>query len=121
MRAIGVWIVVGGLMIAGNACGQAPAPQSKAGGQAKQSAPAVVVVKRLRCEYKVDPVGIDVRRPRLSWELESTETNVVQTSYEVRVGRSERELEAGKAIWMGGKLNSDASIDVEYGGPALAS
>ena len=25
----------------------------------------------LRCEYKVDPLGIDVKRPRLSWIVQS--------------------------------------------------
>ena len=78
-------------------------------------------VKRLRCEYRVDPMGIDVRKPRLSWELESTEKGVMQTSYEVRVARSERELEMGKVVWLGGKLGSDASVGVEYGGRELVS
>ena len=26
-------------------------------------------VQKLRCEYQTDPVGIDVLRPRLSWQL----------------------------------------------------
>jgi len=80
-----------------------------------------LTVKHLRCEYKVDPLGIDVGRPRLSWELESAERGVVQTSYEVRVAASERDLAKGKAIWESGKQSSDASIHVEYGGPALES
>ncbi len=78
-------------------------------------------VKKLRCEYKVDPVGIDVRKPRLSWELVSADKGVMQTSYEVRVAGSEAELAKGKVIWDSGTQPSDASIQVEYGGPALAS
>jgi alpha-L-rhamnosidase len=78
-------------------------------------------VKRLRCEYKVDPLGIDVAKPRVSWELESAERNVVQTSYEVQVARSEKELEKGKVIWDSGDVKSDASVGVEYAGPALVS
>jgi alpha-L-rhamnosidase len=80
-----------------------------------------LAVKNLRCEYKVDPVGIDVRKPRLSWELASMEKGVLQTSYEVRVAGSEAEIARGKAIWDSGKQASDASIQVEYGGPALES
>ena len=80
-----------------------------------------LAVKNLRCEYKTDPVGIDVRKPRLSWELASTEKGVIQTSYEVRVAGSEAEIARGKAIWDSGKQASDASIQVEYGGPALES
>ena len=53
-------------------------------------------MKNLRCEYKVDPMGIDVRKPRLSWELVSAEKGVMQTSYEVRVAGSEAELAQGK-------------------------
>jgi alpha-L-rhamnosidase len=80
-----------------------------------------LAVKNLRCEYKVDPVGIDVRKPRLSWELASAEKGVLQTSYEVRVAGSEAKMARGKAIWDSGKQASDASIQVEYGGPALES
>ncbi len=82
---------------------------------------AVLEVKKLRCEYKVDPVGIDVRKPRLSWELVSADKGVMQTSYEVRVAGSEAELVKGKVVWDSGTQPSDASIQVEYGGPALAS
>src|SRR5580692_6840925 len=80
-----------------------------------------LAVKNLRCEYKVDPMGIDVRKPRLSWELVSAEKSVMQTSYEVRVAGSEAELAKGKVIWDSGTQASDASIQVEYGGPAVAS
>ena len=80
-----------------------------------------LAVKNLRCEYQADPVGIDVRKPRLSWQLESSERGVMQTSYEVRVAGSEEQLAKGKPIWGSGKQTSDASIQVEYGGPALES
>src|SRR6476661_468823 len=80
-----------------------------------------LAVTNLRCEYKVDPLGIDVRKPRLSWELVSAEKGVMQTSYEVRVAASEAELAREKVIWESGKQASDASIQVEYGGPAVES
>lgn len=82
---------------------------------------APLAATQLRCEYKVDPLGIDVRKPRLSWQLASADKAVMQTSYEVRVAASEAELAKGKLIWDSGKQASDASIQVEYGGPALAS
>jgi alpha-L-rhamnosidase len=80
-----------------------------------------LAVKNLRCEYKVDPMGIDVRKPRLSWELVSVEKGVLQTNYEVRVAGTEAELARGKLIWDSGRQASDQSIQVEYGGPALES
>src|SRR5438552_13803797 len=91
---------------------------ASAGAGRAQTLPAV---KNLRCEYQADPVGIDVRKPRLSWQLESSERGVTQTSYEVRVAGSEEQLAKGKPIWGSGKQTSDASIQVEYGGPALES
>ena len=82
---------------------------------------APLAVKNLRCEYKVDPLGIDVRKPRLSWELASEDRGVIQTSYEVRVAGTETDLAKGKEIWSSGKVTSDASNQVEYAGPALES
>jgi alpha-L-rhamnosidase len=80
-----------------------------------------LAVKHLRCEYKLDPLGIDVKKPRFSWELVSAEKGVMQTSYEVRVAGSEAELAKGMVIWNSGTQASDASIQVEYAGPPMAS
>jgi alpha-L-rhamnosidase len=82
---------------------------------------AALAVKNLRVEYKVDPLGIDVAKPRLSWQLESGERGVMQTTYEVRLAGSEAELAKGKVLWESGKVASDASIQVQYAGPALES
>lgn len=84
-------------------------------------ADTTLAVRNLRCEYKADPRGIDVRKPRLSWELASTERSVVQTSYEIRVAGSEGDLTERELLWDSGKQSSNASIQVEYGGPALES
>jgi len=70
----------------------------------------------LRCEYKVDPLGIDVLRPRLSWQLTAEGRGVVQSAYQVRVARTETEL-ANAAIWDSGRVDSDQSIHVVYDGP----
>src|SRR5438309_3670105 len=72
-----------------------------------------LAVKNLRCEYQADPVGIDVRKPRLSWQLESAERGVAQSSYEVRVAASEADLAKGKGLWQSGKQASDTSVQVE--------
>ena len=48
---------------------------------------------RLRTEYLKDPVGIDVRQPRLFWNCEGGKT---QTAYELRT-------ECGGAEWESGK------------------
>jgi alpha-L-rhamnosidase len=69
----------------------------------------------LRCEYKVDPLGIDVAQPRLGWQLQSTARGVVQSAYQLQVARE------GKTLWDTGRVASDRSTHVPYGGPALES
>ena len=75
-------------------------------------------VKELVCEYQVNPMGIDVQKPRLSWQMASVEANVLQTAYEIKVTD---QTAKGKQIWTSGKVNSDKSVNVAYDGPALKS
>ncbi len=76
----------------------------------------------LRTEYKENPLGIDVRSPRLSWRIEAAGRGVVQTAYEVRVARSESGPQSkGGLVWGSGKVASDESIQRPYEGPALRS
>jgi alpha-L-rhamnosidase len=75
----------------------------------------------LRCEYRLNPVGIDIAKPRLFWKLASEERNVMQGAYQVHVASSEKKLLAGTLIWDSGKTDSDRSIHIVYDGPALLS
>jgi alpha-L-rhamnosidase len=78
-------------------------------------------VRNLRCEYKTDPLGVDARNPRLSWELTSTEKGVLQTSYEVRVTTSGPNSTKQRVVWETGKVESSASNQVVYSGEPLQS
>jgi len=79
-------------------------------------------VTKLVTEYHVNPVGIDVEKPRFSWQLISEEENVMQTAYEIRVALSKSDLtKKSKQIWSSGKVESDQSVNLEYSGPALKS
>ena len=49
----------------------------------------------LKCEYLVNPLGIDVRQPRLSWVLEHSKRGQMQTAYQVQVATSPALLEQG--------------------------
>ena len=80
-----------------------------------------LTVTNLRCEYKNNPVGMDVLHPRLSWELLSAERGTAQTTYQVRVAVSAAKLAKNELLWDSGKQASDASIHVAYEGPALQS
>ena len=44
-----------------------------------------VIVKNLRCENRINPLGIDMLNPRFSWQLVSDHRNILQTAYEIRV------------------------------------
>src|SRR5215469_16638139 len=79
-------------------------------------------VIRLRTEYKENPIGIDVRRPRFGWQIVSEERGVAQSAYQVRVARGESEFDrAGGVLWDSGRVNSDESTHVVYDGPPLQS
>lgn len=76
----------------------------------------------LRIEYMETPLGVDVRVPRLSWVLESDERCQEQTAYQILVSTSEELLQADIGdMWDTGKVNSDQSIHIEYGGKELES
>jgi alpha-L-rhamnosidase len=77
---------------------------------------------RLRCEYRVDPLGIGERKPRLSWVLESEVRGQTQSAYRVLVAGNERDLEAEENLhWDSGRVESSRSVGIEYEGEALRS
>lgn len=76
----------------------------------------------LRCEYKVNPLGIDVAVPRLSWIVESKHRGQKQTAYRVIVAGSEKKLKADIGdLWDTGRVESDETSCIEYTGKDLAS
>ena len=62
------------------------------------SASAENQVANLLCEYHTNPLGIDVVKPRLSWQMNTTEKNVQQTAYEIRVANTKAHLDK-KSKW----------------------
>lgn len=81
---------------------------------------AQVSIGNLRCEMLVNPQGIDVKQPRLSWELQSNQRNVVQVSYLILVSSSEQNLQQENGdMWNSGAINSNQSLHVTYSGAGL--
>ncbi|TKK71040.1 alpha-L-rhamnosidase [Ilyomonas limi] len=79
-----------------------------------------LTVGNLCCEYKQDPVGIDNIQPHLSWQLLSSEKNILQTAYQVMVSDDSLSLIHDTAdIWNSNKIVSAASIQVAYAGKPL--
>ncbi|MHC4682570.1 MAG: glycoside hydrolase family 78 protein [Planctomycetota bacterium] len=78
--------------------------------------------KNLRCEYRIDPLGIDLTRPRLSWVLDSRRRFQKQTAYQILVAGSEKDLVRNRGrLWDTGKVKSDRSSQVVYEGKPLKS
>ena len=92
-----------------------------AGSHSWAAAPARTAVD-LRCEYRQNPLGIDVPPPRLSWKLQSDTRGVRQHAYQVLVASSAELLSNGTGdLWDSGKVESDASAHVVYAGEPLPS
>jgi len=84
--------------------------------------PADVQIRSLRCEYLDNPLGIDVRAPRLSWQLDSGERGQRQTAYRILAASSPALLQRGRGdLWDSGKVETDQSLHVPYGGKPPAA
>jgi len=80
---------------------------------------AQVKVQNLLVENLSNPIGMDIIRPRLSWQLLSDGRNVSQTAYEIRVGTNSNLSKEKKLQWTSGIISSDSSVHVVYKGAAL--
>ncbi|WP_333757898.1 family 78 glycoside hydrolase catalytic domain [Streptomyces sp. ISBFB 2968] len=102
----------GAVAAAGSGTGDGPAKTGTTGTGLR--------VVRTGVEYTENLLGTDVERPRLSWELAAPGHGARQTAYHVRVtrdsgGRGPRT----RTVWDSGKVASDRSVGIPYGGPAL--
>src|ERR1700720_3334418 len=75
----------------------------------------------LECESLLTALGMDAKKPVLSWKLQDTSADAQQTAYEIQVASSGALLAAGKAdVWDSNRVESGDSIGASYRGPALA-
>lgn len=87
------------------------------------SASAAVTVTQLRCEWAVDPAGVDVAAPHLTWQLTSDrpDTDVI-AGWQVWVASNASALAAGQAdLWDSGKQPWGDGGPVAYAGKPLGS
>jgi len=77
-------------------------------------------VTHLRCEYRENPLGIELVKPQLGWVIEGggRESNVTgqkQTADQVLVASSEPLLKNDQGdLWDSGKVASDQSVLVVH-------
>ena len=79
-----------------------------------------LVVKDLTVEYKINPVGIDVLKPRFSWKIEGSGNDIMQTAYSLRVATGKK-FSPSQIVWKSGMIPGDGSVLQEYAGSALKS
>src|SRR5262249_39610446 len=70
----------------------------------------------------VNPLGVDAAQPRLSWIVQSARRAERQTAYQILVASGPAALGKGQGdLWDSGKVSSDETAQVPYGGGALTS
>jgi alpha-L-rhamnosidase len=74
-------------------------------------------VTDLRTEYLRNPIGIDVRTPHFSWQMNSSERGAKQTAYEITVSTDKN---ASNTVWSSGRIESGKSVNNTYAGASLA-
>ena len=79
-----------------------------------------IVVDKILCENRIDPIGIDVTAPRLSWVLASNKRNSSQSAYQIQVYTS-MSTDKSNLVWDSSKVISDESVHIIYNGPELLS
>ena len=86
------------------------------------SASAVLQVNSLRCEYLVDPLGIDKTTPRLSWVVDSPTRGDKQTAWQVIVASTPEGIAGNQGdLWDSGMVTGDDTSQITYAGSALTS
>jgi len=81
-----------------------------------------IKIAYLSCGYRNNPIGIDLVSPGLSWKLESSKRNVMQTAYQILVSSSAAGLKKNIGdIWDTKRVNSGQSIQIAYKGAKLLS
>jgi alpha-L-rhamnosidase len=75
----------------------------------------------LRCEYRLNPLGLDETKPRLSWQLNDTRQGAHQTAYHLTAATSRQRLESKPDLWDTGRVKTDQCLDIVYAGKRLTS
>lgn len=71
-----------------------------------------IEIKNLQVNFMHNPIGLD-SKPLFSWEIESSQHDVMQTSYQIRV------YDTSGIVWDSGKIPSSESNNIAYNGKPL--
>ena len=77
-------------------------------------------VTNLKCEYGINPIGIDQAAPRFSWQIESDLKGFTQKAYRLLIASSSRILDLNMGdLWDSGKVISNEQLGILYEGKTL--
>jgi hypothetical protein len=75
---------------------------------------------QLRCERRINPVGIDVMSPGFGWQIHTAQRGFTQSAYHLLVATDSAQLTKNNAdAWNSGKKISSQSNLVRYAGKKL--
>lgn len=75
----------------------------------------------LRCQYTINPLGIDTAQPKFSWIVNDADRNEFQTAYQLLVASRPELLENEEGdLWDSGIVKSDQQAAVLFSGRPLA-
>jgi len=77
-----------------------------------------VRIEDMRCEYLINPPGVDVAHPRFSWIIKGSRRGLSQTAYRIVVTGTSGKKEK---VWDTDKVLSDRSVNIAYQGMPLES
>jgi len=73
----------------------------------------------LKCEYLINPVGIDVQHPRLTWRMNDNRRGTFQTAYQIIVGTDSAKVRVGIGDQWTTDKTSSGDMEAEYNGSPL--
>lgn len=79
-------------------------------------------IQNLKCENEEKPLGLEIKKPHFSWEINSITRGSKQTAYQILVTDNEADLKKDNGnVWNSGIVKTNQNIGIEYGGKALES
>ena len=83
----------------------------------------ILKLENLKCEYQINPRGVEKEQPFLSWEIKAkAKRNIIQGSYRVILVESKNVPSENIAhFWDSGVVRSNQSVNVKYIGKPLDS
>jgi alpha-L-rhamnosidase len=83
---------------------------------AQKSNTSIFKIAEMKCNYKLNPLGVETLNPRFSWTIEASDNNQRQTAYRVLVADSPEVLAKNQGnVWDSGKTMSEKSNQIEFG------